>query len=255
VTNPGPQWILVTGASRGIGEAITHDLVAAGFAVVATGRNRSDTERVAESAQRKGGQCLPMPMDVSRPQDIEAVATRLHAEGILLHGLVNNAGTLGPIGHILETDMGEWIRTVEINLFGAFHCIRAFAPLFVSSKACVVNISSGASEKAMEGWSTYCASKAALAMVTRSLALEASDTCLAYGLQPGLVDTQMQSRIRASGVNPVSGIARENLLPPGDPAAIVTWLCRERPTDLAGEEFRADNPEIRRRAGLAALPA
>lgn len=253
MTHSRPDWILVTGASRGIGEAIARNLAAEGFAVVATARNIDDVEKVADAVQRQGGQCLPIAMDVSRPQDIAAVADRLRKEAILLRGLVNNAGALGPIGHILETDTDEWIRTVEINLFGAFHCIRAFAPLFVSSKACVVNISSGASEKAMEGWSAYCASKAALAMVTRSLALEASDTCLAYGLQPGLVDTQMQSRIRASGVNPVSGIARENLLRPGDPAAIVTWLCRERPTDLVGKEFRADNPEIRRRVGLAAL--
>ncbi|MEQ9814557.1 MAG: hypothetical protein RLO50_17400, partial [Azospirillaceae bacterium] len=90
---------------------------------------------------------------------------------------------------------------------------------------------------------------------TRSAADELADRVFVYGFQPGVVDTAMQGRIRASGINPVSRLPRESLLPAADPAAIIAWLCRTVPEDLNGTEFRADDPDIRGRAGLAPMAA
>jgi NAD(P)-dependent dehydrogenase (short-subunit alcohol dehydrogenase family) len=100
----------------------------------------------------------------------------------------------------------------------------------------VVNISSGAAGHAMEGWSAYCCSKAGLAMLTQVIAHEHANI-RAYGFRPGVVDTDMQSQIRASGINRVSKLKREDLLKPQIPAAAITWLLRNAPVDLSGQEL------------------
>src|SRR5690606_20395126 len=99
----------------------------------------------------------------------------------------------------------------------------------------IVNISSGAAHSPLEGWSAYCASKAALAMLTRSVHLELADAgVFAYGFQPGVVDTGMQATIRASGVNEVSRLRREQLAPAHQPARLVALLCLGKPPELRG---------------------
>src|SRR3546814_9905713 len=89
----------------------------------------------------------------------------------------------------------------------------------------VINVSSGAAERPRQGWSAYCAGKVGLAMITRSLALETEGRGLrVFGFRPGIVDTEMQVTIRASGVNEISRIPREKLLPATDPARFMLWL-------------------------------
>ncbi len=247
------SWALVTGASQGLGAAIARRLAADGYDVVAMARNQSKLDALASDIEQQGKRCLPIACDFSDPASVSQSFDKLAAENISIDVLVNNAGMIGPIGPLLETAPEEWEATVNLNLFGVMRCLRASVPFFSEGRIVIVNISSGASQNAMEGWSAYCASKAALAMVTKSLAKELSDRCFSYGFQPGLVDTDMQVLIRQSGVNPVSKVPKDQLLPPEDPATIVGWLCKERPEDLHGTEFRADNAGIRKRAGLAAV--
>jgi NAD(P)-dependent dehydrogenase (short-subunit alcohol dehydrogenase family) len=107
----------------------------------------------------------------------------------------------------------------------------------------IVNLSSGAAHKPMEGWSAYCAGKAGLAMVTRSLHLEyAARGVRAFGFAPGVVDTDMQGAIRASGMNPVSQLPRASLAPAERPAWAIAWLCTAEADPLTGQELdiRAD---------------
>ena len=93
---------------------------------------------------------------------------------------------------------------------------------------------------------SYCVGKAGLWMMTRALALEVQESGVAvYGFQPGTVDTDMQARIRASGINPVSRMARTDHLPADVPAACIAWLAVVRPTDWQGEDLRVD--QVRRR--------
>ena len=91
----------------------------------------------------------------------------------------------------------------------------------------------------------YCAGKAGLAMLTRSIALENPDNGIrVFGFQPGTTDTDMQVLIRASGVNRVSQIPRANLTPVAHPAAAIVYLCGSEADDLNGQEFSlADAPE------------
>jgi NAD(P)-dependent dehydrogenase (short-subunit alcohol dehydrogenase family) len=106
----------------------------------------------------------------------------------------------------------------------------------------------------MEGWSAYCAGKAALAMVTRSLHLEYGEQGLrAFGFAPGLVDTDMQVQIRQSGINPVSALPRTALRPASEPGRAIAWLCTPQADDLVGQELDIRTPEFRNRCGLEPL--
>jgi NAD(P)-dependent dehydrogenase (short-subunit alcohol dehydrogenase family) len=158
--------------------------------------------------------------------------------------LVNNAGVIGPIGHLGDADPLDWARNIEINLVGAVHAIQAALPAMLArGGGTIVNLSSGAAHKPMEGWSAYCAGKAGLAMVTRSLHLEyAARGVRAFGFAPGVVDTDMQGAIRASGMNPVSQLPRASLAPAERPAWAIAWLCTAEADPLTGQELdiRAD---------------
>lgn len=97
----------------------------------------------------------------------------------------------------------------------------------------IVNLSSGAAHRALEGWTAYCVGKAALAMLTNSLALETR--ARVYGFSPGVVDTEMQSEIRASGLNEVSRLNRHDLSDPAEIARALAWLFTDEAADLAGQ--------------------
>ena len=153
--------------------------------------------------------------------------------------LVNNAGVIEPIGMVGAADPTEWARSIEINLIGAYYAIRAVLPGMIErGHGDIINVSSGAALRPQEGWSAYCAGKAGLAMLTRSIDLEHRAAGIrVFGFQPGTTDTDMQVTIRASGINMVSKIPREQLTPVAHPARAIVYLCTREADDLAGKEF------------------
>lgn len=246
------ETVLVLGASRGLGQAVALALSDAGFNVGVGCRRLSDAEAVTRLVRAKGGEALPLAVDViDHAQVVAAVATAAEWSGPLI-GTVNNAGVIEPIGRIADTDAATWARLITVNLVGAFNGVHAVLPRLAPGGA-IVNISSGAASNPMEGWSAYCASKAGLAMLTRSIHHEYGDRVRAYGFRPGVVDTGMQAEIRASKLNPVSQIPQSNLLKPEIPAAAVAWLLRHRPADLSGQELDIRDEDFQRRTGLAQL--
>jgi NAD(P)-dependent dehydrogenase (short-subunit alcohol dehydrogenase family) len=138
-----------------------------------------------------------------------------------------------------------------VNLVGVFHCCRAVLPCFGQTGGGIINLSSGAVHRPLDGWIAYCAAKAGVAMLTRSVALEAGDCRVrVYGFQPGVVDTDMQGLIRDSGLNEVSRLPRERLADTSEFARVIAWLCTDEAADLAGKELSISNQQLRRRAGL-----
>jgi NAD(P)-dependent dehydrogenase (short-subunit alcohol dehydrogenase family) len=243
---------LVTGASRGIGEAIARRLAADGAAVALTSRREEACAALAaEIAAGAGVEALGAGCDVSDPAQVDALLAQVREAFGRLDILVNNAGVIAPIGPLADADPAAWARNIAINLVGPVLVTRSALPLLRDARGLIVNISSGAAHRPLEGWSAYCAGKAGLAMVTRSLALELEGTGVAaVGFRPGVVDTEMQVEIRASGINPVSRIPREELTPPEEPAAIVAWLAGGGAEGLSGEEIDLRDPEVRAKAGL-----
>jgi NAD(P)-dependent dehydrogenase (short-subunit alcohol dehydrogenase family) len=228
--------IIVTGASRGIGAAAAASLAKAGATVVLTARDAKSTEQVAHSI---GPAASAQACDVSDYGAVAALVAATKSRFGRLDALINNAGVIEPIASIADSDPAAWARNIDINLTGAYHAIRAVLPgMLADGGGTIVNVSSGAAIRPLEGWSAYCSAKAGLHMLTRAIALETAGKGIrVFGFQPGTTDTDMQVLIRASGVNPVSQIPRANLTPVAHPAAAIVYLCTPAADDLNGQEF------------------
>lgn len=238
---------LVTGGSRGIGLATVRALSHAGADVHFTAR----TSVGLESARRALG---PVPATGHLADMTDPVAMEL----VLQHDfdiLINNAAIIGPIGRILDVTLADWSANIDTNLTAAFHATRLVLRHMVAKGAgTIINISSGAAHRPQEGWSAYCAGKAGLAMLTRSVHLEYGDKGIrAFGFAPGVVDTDMQGSIRASGINPVSQLPRESLAPADQPALAIAWLCSAAADPLIGQELDIRSPDLRAAVGLPPL--
>jgi 3-oxoacyl-[acyl-carrier protein] reductase len=243
---------VVTGGSRGIGAAVGAALAATGASVILLARDGAAASRVADAIVRSGGAACGLACDVS---DYGSVTAALSAAPVPVGTpgiLVNNAGVIEPIGPLVEGDPAAWRRNIEINLIGAYNTIRAVLPgMLVTGRGTIINLSSAAAHRPLEGWGAYCSAKAGLAMLTNAIALETAGSGIrVFGLSPGVVDTDMQGRIRASGINRVSQIPRTNLAPVDDPAKAISYLCTPFADDLVGREVSLRDPEFRRRVGL-----
>jgi NAD(P)-dependent dehydrogenase (short-subunit alcohol dehydrogenase family) len=225
---------------------VVRQLAQAGARVTFTARSEANVEAAMESlvGAVEGRVC-----DVT---DRERMA-ELIDEGFDI--LVNNAGVIGPIGRIGDVSVEDWAQNIETNLVAAFHAIQVAVPGMVSrGGGTIINLSSGAAHKPMEGWSAYCAGKAGLAMLTRCLHEEwGGHGIRAFGFAPGVVDTDMQGSIRASGINPVSQLPRETLAPPEQPAWGIAWLATAEADGLVGQELDIRRDPFRSAAGLEPL--
>jgi NAD(P)-dependent dehydrogenase (short-subunit alcohol dehydrogenase family) len=246
---------IVTGASRGIGAAAAAALAEAGAAVMLAARSLSQAEANAQRIRDAGGKAFAVECDVS---DFAACQRLVH-ETVLRFAppdvLVNNAGVIEPIAMVASADPREWARSIEINLIGAYYVIRAVLPgMLERGRGRIINVSSGAALRPQDGWSAYCAGKAGLAMLTRSIDLEHRAAGIrVFGFQPGTTDTDMQVTIRASGINPISRIPREQLTPVAHPVRGIVYLCTNEADDLAGQEVALRDEGFRRRIGLPTL--
>jgi NAD(P)-dependent dehydrogenase (short-subunit alcohol dehydrogenase family) len=252
MTDLSGQAAIVTGASRGIGAATARALAEAGAAVILAARAVEESGAVAEEIRAKGGRAEVVRCDVSRYADVADAVAGCREQFGRIDILVNNAGVIDPIGHLAESDPEAWGKATDINFKGVYHGLRAVLPIMkAQGSGTVVNISSGAAHAPLEGWSHYCAAKAAAHMLTRAADLECRPNGVTVvGLSPGTVATYMQEAIRGSGMNPISRLEWSAHIPPEWPARAIVWLCGPDGHAFAGQEVRLRDEQIRRRAGL-----
>lgn len=240
---------LVTGASRGLGEGAARALAKEGAAVMLLARDGDLAQKVAGEIVDAGGTAEALACDVSDYPSVErAVAdTRQRLGGLDI--LINNAGVIEPIAEIAASDPAVWARNIQINLIGAYYVVRAVLDRMLQNGGTIINVSSGAAYRPLEGWSSYCAGKAGLAMLTRSLVLETTGVRI-FGFSPGTIDTDMQVKIRASGLNQVSQIPRANLSPVEHAVRGLVYLCDGAADDLTGQDVSMRDEAFRKRIGL-----
>jgi 3-oxoacyl-[acyl-carrier protein] reductase len=189
---------VVTGASRGIGRALTERLIAAGQTVAAIARSATDLDEVAA----KTG-AVPFVLDVSDPAGVDGVFTRILSELGVPDLLVNNAAVSGGSGMTWEPPEQDWWRVLEINLRGTYLCSRAVLPAMMArGSGRIVNVSSGAATYPVgldndgQLTSAYMASKAAVNRFTEAVAGECFRAGVrVFAMSPGMVKTDMTAEV------------------------------------------------------------
>ena len=120
---------LITGAGRGIGQAIALAYAREGADLSLAARSGSELEETAEQCRELGSQVLTMPTDVTDPSQVERLVQATTGRFSSIDILVNNAGIGGPVGGLQDNDVEAWISTVQVNLIGLYLCCRAVLPL------------------------------------------------------------------------------------------------------------------------------
>jgi len=252
--NLAGKTIVITGASRGIGAATARHMVTQGANVVLAART---TDAITSLANELGSNALAIPCDVSDWQQGLNLITETVSRFGSLDVLINNAGVIDPISRIVDSDPAAWGKVTDINVKGVYHGLRAAIPVMATQgHGTILNISSGAATSALEGWSHYCTTKAAVLSLTRC----ADKECRAQGLRiiglsPGTVATDMQQEIRASGLNPVSQLDPSAHIPADWVAQGLAYLCGPGGDIWRGMDFSLKSDQGRADVGLPPVAA
>ena len=247
--NVAGKTVVITGASRGIGAEAARVFAAAGANVALIARSSDAIEKLAAEI---GAQAIALTCDVASYASVEGAIAKAKETFGSVDILINNAGVIEPISHLANADPDEWGTVIDINLKGVFNGMRAVLPMMIASGGgSILTISSGAAHGPVEAWSHYCASKAAVKMLTECVHKEnGADGIRAIGLSPGTVATQMQVEIKASGINPVSQLDWDVHIPADWPARALLWMCGSDADQYCGQELSLRDEDLRKRVGL-----
>ncbi|WP_092077447.1 3-oxoacyl-[acyl-carrier-protein] reductase [Desulfuromonas thiophila] len=233
------QVAVVTGASRGIGRSIAETLAVAGARLVLVSRRAEDTAELARQIQERGGEALSFAADVGDAAQVDGLFQTAQERFGRVDILVNNAG-INRDALLARMKDDDWDSVLRINLTGAFLCSRAAARLMSKQRyGRIINISSVVGQMGNAGQANYCASKAGLAGMTRSMARElARRNITVNAVAPGFIETDMTAALPEK--------IREQMLdqiPCGrfgeaaDVAAVVCFLASPTAAYITGQEF------------------
>ena len=238
-----PPVALVTGASRGIGQAVTARLTASGYRVAAVARSAADLDQVAAQTG-----ATPYRVDVTDAAAVATAVARIEADLGPLQLLVNNAGVAGADGISWQQAPDAWWKVFEVNVFGVFLLCRAVLPGMVARRAGrVVNVSSNAAFFRLDDEdpsalnSAYMASKAALVRFTEALAAEARPAGVGvFAISPGMVKTDMTAALFADIWDDP-----DTWTPPETTADLIEFLDSGALDGLSGRYIHARNDDWR----------
>jgi NAD(P)-dependent dehydrogenase (short-subunit alcohol dehydrogenase family) len=236
---------LVSGASRGIGEAIARLLAAHGAHVVCTSRKLEACEAVAAAIRADGGSAEAIAMHVGDPAAIEAAFARLDESGRAATILVNNAAANPYFGPMLDMDLGSYEKTVEVNLRGYFwSTVQAARRMRGVGGGSVVNIASVNAKRAAPGQGIYSMTKAGIVNMTEGFAKElASDGIRVNAVLPGLTETKFASAI--TSIEKMLGMMMRmiplgRVAQPDEIAPAVLFLCSPASSYVTGTTLTVD---------------
>jgi NAD(P)-dependent dehydrogenase (short-subunit alcohol dehydrogenase family) len=244
--------VIVTGASRGLGAATASVAAELGANVVLNARSATALEQEAQLIRDAGGGAVAVAGDVSHLKDCRQLVEKTMAEFGRVDAVINNAGILEPIAPLAEADAEAWQKNLIVNVLGPMMLTQAALPHLRRQEGRVVNVSSGAANYALPGWSAYCVAKGGLNQLNRAIAAEEAKVT-AVAVRPGVVDTEMQAQIREEGEKgmPESEHARfvnyqeqGDLLPPHVPGRALAVLALHAPHEWSGEFLSWDDDKV-----------
>jgi len=245
--------IVITGASRGIGAATALEFAKLGANIVLIARSPDKINQIADKInESQPNKAIAIACDVSDYASVEKAINQTLKSFGGIDCLINNAGVIDPIVRLDQSDPSAWATVIDINIKGVYNGMRAVIPhMLKQGSGTIVNLSSGAANNALEGWSHYCTSKAAVKMLTMSGHKENFEQGITtVGLSPGTVATDMMAGIKESGINPVSQLDWSVHIPPEWPAKAIAFLCSEKGREFSGTDFSIKTPEGRALVGL-----
>ena len=185
--------VMITGASQGLGRALTLTFAREGANLVINSRNADSLDPVAEEVEAAGAEVLAVPGDVSRTTHVEILVDAAVERFGRIDVLVNNAGLLGPRVPIAEYPEDEWRKVLEANLTGPFLLARAVVP-HMPQGGSIVNVTSGVSVEGRPRWGAYSVSKFGMEGLTQILAAELEERGIRINsVDPGGMRTEMRA--------------------------------------------------------------
>lgn len=240
---------IVTGAGRGIGEAIAKEFAAQGARLVLASRTQRDLERVADTCRALGADCEIGVADVSVQRDVEQLVDRALSRFGRIDVLANVAGVYGPIGPLVDLDLSGWVEALNINLLGTLYACRAVLPSMIARRSGkIVNLSGGGATAPLPRFSAYAVSKAAVVRLTETLAEEVKPHGITVNaIAPGAIDTSLQDAVLAAGERAGDLYERMRAMretgagatPIDVPAKLALFLASEESRDLTGKLISA----------------
>ncbi|MDR7344490.1 meso-butanediol dehydrogenase/(S,S)-butanediol dehydrogenase/diacetyl reductase [Pantoea alhagi] len=232
---------IVTGAGSGIGAASAKRFAEEGANVVLVGRTREKLNNIF--ATLKAGDHLVVVADVSKREDVEALAQQVEDHYGHADVLINNAG-VNASGKIHQASDEDWKKVMSTDLDGVFYCTRAFMPMLLKSKGNVINISSVSGLGGDWGMSIYNAAKGAITNFTRSLAMDyGKDGVRVNAICPGLTITDMTKEMQSNAELMAKFNERIALGRPGEAeelAAAIAFLASDDARYITGVNLPVD---------------
>ncbi len=229
---------LVTGASRGLGATLAGVLARRGFDLVLSARGLADLERAAGELRVQGAGVRVVPGDLVEERTREALAQAVATSGGL-DLLVNNASELGGLSALADVGFERFERLLRINVIAPLALVRVLLPGLEARRGMVVNVSSDAAQGAYAGWGAYGATKAALDLASRTLAVELKDRGVSViSVDPGDMRTRMHQE-----AFPDEDISDRPL--PDVTIPFWEWLLDQPAATISGERFQAQTGDER----------
>lgn len=238
--------IMITGAASGLGLAISQRLVAEGARVAICDLDTGGAEAAATSM---GEQAIALPLEVTSESDWHRCRDQIHQQWGALDGLVNNAG-ITTMGSIEDLDVAGLRHELEVDVIGVFLGCKVGIELMKADGGSIVNMSSAAGLKADPNLVGYNTAKAAVTMMTKSVALHCAKS--GYGIRcnsvhPGIIRTPIVDKVLAQVEDPEATLAGflsvhpiGHMGAPGDIAAITAYLLSDEARFATGAAFSID---------------
>lgn len=240
---------IVTGASRGIGEAIAQMFAQAGAKVVLASRKIEDLQAVADGIKAAGGEALAVACHTGKREQVQALVQRAVDEWGRVDIAVNNAATNPHFGSILNSDEGQWDKTYEVNVKGYFWLAQACAPhMERDGGGSIINVASVAGLNPATAMGIYSVSKAAVIALTKQLAQELGHAKIRVNaLAPGLIKTKFSSALwgnedisdKITGSTPLGRIGT-----PEEVAAAALYLAADESAFTTGTVMTMDGGSL-----------
>ncbi len=228
------QIVLITGASSGIGAACAQAFAQAGAKLILAARRLDRLEKLAEDLAKSGCQTYLLQLDVRDRVQVESLLAALPAPWSAVDILVNNAGLSRGLDKLYEGNVQDWEEMIDTNVKGLLYMTRSLVPGMVSrSQGHVINIGSIAGHQTYPNGNVYCATKAAVRVLSEGLKMDLLGTPVRVSsVDPGMVETEF-SQVRFQGNSDRAKQVYQGVTPltPEDIAEIVVF-CATRPAHV-----------------------